>query len=693
MGAPFVVNAMEIKITCREKGESQGVYSALQKPDLESAFDRLETGENVSAGNDNGMFADSGQDDVTIWRWRVKNNSDEVWSGVVRLELHFEKENPRFFLPAFLYGRNKGEWPANVRWSYPRLREGKEEMPYSSWWMVRSDRLSHPAALVYDKGRVLGLSAAPYLEKKEGRLIAHEAGKRETFYQYAGFGCFLEEGFVAYTLGYENAPFLFVDASTIQERAALGENCLVLAPGEEVCLTVRVYDYEAQSPLDVQRALEDVYRQYHEAPRKGAGIRQAVQEISEAISKDSWRPEGKNYATQVHENEDGSLSYVDFFSISWTGGVEVAVPMLMAALRLDDEEMRGKALTCIQNVVEHSLNEASGLPYDAWADGKWNTRGWWYGHLHATGHASYLVGQAVFYILKGYEYEKRLKNIVHEDWLAFAGAVIEKMERTKNQDAEYPYIWSEETGAGLEYDAFSGAWCLACCAYYSFLTGDRSHLAGMRESEAHYYRAYLGRMECYGTPLDTDKAVDSEGILAYIKAVRYLHEITGEGIFRKHMREALGYEFSFKFCYNSPVKVPPLSKLGWSSCGGSVTSTCNPHIHPMSNNVVDEMLYYLEGGEDAYIISRLMDTVGWGCQTYNTCDKEYDYGKKGWMSERFCHSEGLLLEHYADGSPASTWFLLLPWGGSNIVEGMAGELWERMEKGTCGGKERIMPDE
>lgn len=86
---------------------------------------------------------------------------------------------------------------------------------------------------------------------------------------------------------------------------------------------------------------------------------------------------------------------------------------------------------------------------------------------------------------------------------------------------------------------------------------------------------------------------------------------------------------SFKFCYNSPIKLPPLSKIGWSSCGGSVTSVSNPHIHPMSSNIIGELLYYVENKDDKYIRNRMMDTIEWSCQTYNTYDHEYDYGKKG----------------------------------------------------------------
>ena len=142
------------------------------------------------------------------------------------------------------------------------------------------------------------------------------------------------------------------------------------------------------------------------------------------------------------------------------------------------------------------------------------------------------------------------------------------------------------------------------------------------------------------------------------------------------MRDALYYEYTFKFCYNSLIKVPPLGSVGWSSSGGSITSVVNPHIHPMSSSILDEMFYYLSRKEDAYIRGRLEDTVAWSCQCHNTFDGEFGYGKKGWMSERFCHSEGLVKERYPDGSLASTWFALMPWACGSILEGLTGEAWD-----------------
>jgi hypothetical protein len=95
----------------------------------------------------------------------------------------------------------------------------------------------------------------------------------------------------------------------------------------------------------------------------------------------------------------------------------------------------------------------------------------------------------------------------------------------------------------------------------------------------------------------------------------------------------------------------------------------------MSSSVMDEMVYFLSRQDDEYIRSRLEDTLLWSCQCHMIADREYGYGRKGWMSERFCHSEGLLTERYPDGLPASTWFALMPWAAGSILEGLTGELW------------------
>lgn len=112
------------------------------------------------------------------------------------------------------------------------------------------------------------------------------------------------------------------------------------------------------------------------------------------------------------------------------------------------------------------------------------------------------------------------------------------------------------------------------------LTGDTADLPAMERSEVHYYDAFIRRAECTAARRIPAKPVDSEGVLAYIRVARLLHELTGKAVYLDHLRDALCYEYSFKFCYNVPVQVPPLSRLGWSSCGGSITSVANRTFTP-----------------------------------------------------------------------------------------------------------------
>lgn len=601
--------------------------------------------------------------------------AETAFEGVIRIAMPVGADAPRFFLPGFMYGTNRGETPLVVDSKCPRLRKNGE-FPASSWWMTRSDRLSHPCALAYGGGRMTGFAASPYYVRQGGQRLPWLPGLRGDFDQYTGFGCSLQQREIWYTLGYENAPWFFQNSHCHHPRAPLDANCFSLAQGESIVVRLYCFDIPAEDERALHDALKWVYLQYHESPRHLSGVRETVQDIATAIARDAWLPEHHTYSGFVFDRGD-HFAYNPLPSISWTNGLSAAVPMLVSSIRLKSETMRLQALDCIDHIVRYSVNEQNDLPYLVEEDGQWSNRGWWYDRQRTPGHAAYLVGQSVYLILKAYEWEKRESGVMHDDWLAFAERVISRTEQSRNADGEYPYILSEKTGAGLEYDSFSGAWCMAAAAYYSFLTESSAYVSALLHSERWYHNAYIRRQECYGGPLDIDKNIDSEGILAYIRGVRYLHEITGEPYLLEHLRDALYYEYSFKFCYNSPIKVPPLSRTGWSSCGGSITSVVNPHIHPMSSSVMDEMAYFLSKQEDSYIRSRLEDTLLWSCQCHNTVDREYDYGKKGWMSERFCHSEGLLTERYPDGKPASTWFALMPWACGSLLEGLTGTLWPK----------------
>ena len=659
-----------IRFTARKKGEGCE-YRPLEASGL-AAGCSLKSGSGAAG-------------DPWICGVEIRNGNSGPWEGVVRLGLPFESAAPRFFLPGFMYGTNRGEAPLVADSRTPRLRVGPAECPASPWWLTRADRLSHPVALAFTGSRVTGLCAAPYFVRTGGARLPWTPGLAGALDQFAGFGCDIERLEVCYTLGYENAPWFFLDSHHILPRAGLDGNAIRLEAEEALVLDVAVFDYPAADARDIDGAIRWVYRRCHEPPREGLPVRTVVEDIAGAVSRDAWLADSPAYAGFVfdwqHDHEVRRLP-----SISWTNGLAVAVPMLQAAHRLGRREMRAQALRCIDHIVHTSINPKNGLPFTAEIDGLWSNRGWWYDKQPVPGHAAYLVGQAAYYILKAREIEGR-NGVDHPEWLAFVEGVLTVTERSRNGDGEYPYIFSEESGAGLCYDSMSGAWCLAAAAYHAALTGDRRRLPGLLESEAHYHAAFIVPMVCYGGPLDIDKQVDSEGVLAYIRAARWLYELTGDEALLEHMGDALAYEFTFKLCYNAPIQVPPLSRVSWSSCGGSITSVTNPHIHPMSSSIIDELAWYVERTGDAYVKNRLDDTVNWSRQVSSRYDGEYDYGKRGWMSERFCHCEGLLTERYPDGSPASTWFALMPWACGCILEGLTGAIWREGE-GVDTGSDR-----
>ena len=622
----------------------------------------------------------------------IKNTSADYFEGIIKLELTGEIEDVSadgtpvktgFYLPGFMYGTNRGDKPWKVDCKFPRLRSSvihpeNSDCPLSSFYMVRADRLSHPCALMYMEnqggqkeqnasGRILGFNTTPLINNEKG------------FVQYGGFTCHndSEHPCVGYTFGYENAPWLFIQSHTIMPRQT-EENYFALKPKQEVSQTFYVYDFGATAITDIHKVIRNVYDIYHEPPRPGKPVEEAVKDLSLAVCDYAWLPELKCYSGFVREDgfdEAGKekFSYNTIPSISWTNGIVVAYPQLVAAAKLENKKMREQALACIQNVVDGSLNPESSLPYETFDGKNWSCHGWWYDGMHSGGHSAYLDGQFIYYLLKSYLFEKENNKTTHSDWLDFAKKVISSFERERNRSGEYPFIFSEADGCGIEYDSLGSCWCLAASALYTKIAG--TEVCVLERSLTHYYDSFIAKLECYGSPLDTDKAPDNEGILAFIRAAKILHQITGIKLYLDYLETALDQEFSYKFCYNSRITVPPLSNINWSSCGGSITSVCNPHIHPMSSSIVGEMEYFIKhAGADsrtaAYIKSRLEDTVRWGCQTYNHHDGEYGYGKVGWMSERFCYSQGLVVEKYPDGTPASTWFALMPWASASVLEGL-----------------------
>lgn len=623
-------------------------------------------------------------DSITVFDVEIENLSDNSWSGIVKFELTVPSGDPWFFMPGFIYGDNQSFLDHKyMQKLWPRVRRGEPDIPYASYFRVRSDRLSYPLSALYSNGHVYGISGSPYMVNNEEGDVFWYPGIKGDFLQFNGFGCEMDtiSASVSFTIGYENAPWLYVAGDIIEPATAPEEGAVSIPAGGSLSFKLHVYSYNAEDRRALNYAIKNQVALFHEEPRKVVSKLQGIEDLSVAVFEDAYDRIAKNYATVTRLENGEVLRDQSSFSIGWTGGMVVATPLLMAAHRLDREDMRLQALECIQDIVDNSLNEKSGLPYDAKSNGEWTTNGWWEHYIWKpiegiSAHSSYLAGQAMFYILKAYEIEKAYFNVNHNDWLDFVIQVSNRIEQTKNSEHEYPYRWSPETGEALDYDAIGGAWCLATRAYLASMLKDSLMLKQSEQSIDHYWNKFVKQVNCYGTPHDIWMATEEEGVLAFVKAAAILHQYTGEEKYLMYLRDGIDYEFTWKYCYNTMIMVPPLSKVNWSSSGGSGTSIANPHVHPMGNLIMDEILYYAKVTGDNYYYKRAKDVFYWPLQSYNHYDGELDFGKRGWMSERHCPHQGLLIEKYPDGKPASIWFVFHSWASGCALESLCGDSFD-----------------
>ena len=121
------------------------------------------------------LQGDGSADSPLLHEVTIRNDGEISWNGIIRLDLSFDSLSPRFFMPGFMYGTNRGDAPLQTGSKAPRLRKGSPDFPASAWWMTRSDRLSHPAVFAFAGNRITGLCASPYFLRADGRITPSTA--------------------------------------------------------------------------------------------------------------------------------------------------------------------------------------------------------------------------------------------------------------------------------------------------------------------------------------------------------------------------------------------------------------------------------------------------------------------------------------------------------------------------------------
>jgi len=569
---------------------------------------------------------------------------------------------PYIMIPGFLYGSNNLKYSLNS--PFPKLDYGKEAgWPSGGIFSTRADRSTHHCMLgIYGKeGLLIGVDEC---------INGIEYSTEDVWaprYLYNGF--FIDTSgdhfdLLGFTIGYEHFPKRYTMVWEDPKTPGMDEYKTSFIKGQKgktLQLQAHLYTRNIESLSDYGSLLQGYYGMIHQALLKRADRLESIKKIADAIIEYGWQAEHKYF--YLCDNEDGRTSG----DIAWVGGMQAAYPLLKAGIKIDEIRYKNVAIEFMDNLCRNVLNEKAGLFYEEFRDGIWQVTGWWGIRKNCLNigdnplHSAYLNGQASYYVLKSLE----LLSTYPPEWLNAAKTVLETALKSQNEDGAYACFFSPKDGQGVDYIGFHSCWFTPGMILLAKATKEERYLTSAKRA-IEFYISQLEGGEIFGTPMDTHNAVDQEGNLSFLIACVEMHKITKEDKYLKYALKSCDWEFSWKFAYNTVFSNDPLRKMNWSSCGGSITSVHNPHIHHMGNLVAGELFYVYQQTKSSYIGSRLKDTCIWGLGSYNTKDNDFGFGKTGHATEQFFYSDALLLPWYRphDGG---VWEAYLPWCTASVL--------------------------
>ena len=468
------------------------------------------------------------------------------------------------------------------------------------------------------------------------------------------------------SLGYTNDPTTFKNRST-PAPSTRSMACKAQTSG-------RIYLHSGPR-TELHEIIRQEYARHQDRAVPRNTLRQAVQGMLDTFAYQNFDAAAGEYTNRCcrppRETEMRPWRLVT--EIGWTGGGVLAYPLVLCrdALGADAEAPLAAAMSGEQlfDRIADAYNENSGLLNDLMAPNAAGSQvnGWWTGYgLVKDCHCAYTVGSAVHYLTKTMDYLHQNGKPCPAKWMDAAQKVLHTVMDLQRADGAFGYTYSTQERKVLDWSGFAGCWFAPALVYLYRLTGEERCLHSA-EKALHYYHTFVKDLNCYGTPMDTWKAVDEEGNLAFMRGSRLLYEQTGKAEFLQYMKDSAGYEFLWRYGYKTYPEHTPLNQ-GWSACGGAVTSVSNPHIHPMGVIIDTDLRYLARVTGDGYYASRAADSAAWMLQCLELYPAATGYGRYGILSERWCPSDGLDVERFSDGRPFSSWFSHNLWASACVLE-------------------------
>lgn len=554
-------------------------------------------------------------------------------------------------IPCNIYGDNHA---AEAKpGEFPLLTKDHHEVAFCApLWEFRADRAAMPLAALCWDGGVAAAAVEPYSESEAG-IIRN------------GVFAALPDAF-GISLGYTNDPTTFKNRST-PAPSTRSMACKAQTSG-------RIYLHSGPR-TELHEIIRQEYARHQDRAVPRNTLRQAVQGMLDTFAYQNFDAAAGEYTNRCcrppRETEMRPWRLVT--EIGWTGGGVLAYPLVLCrdALGANAEAPLAAAMSGEQlfDRIADAYNENSGLLNDLMTPNAAGSQvnGWWTGYgLVKDCHCAYTVGSAIHYLTKTMDYLHQNGKPCPAKWMDAAQKVLHTVMDLQRADGAFGYTYSTQERKVLDWSGFAGCWFAPALVYLYRLTGEERCLHSA-EKALDYYHTFVKDLNCYGTPMDTWKAVDEEGNLAFMRGSRLLYEQTGKAEFLQYMKDSAGYEFLWRYGYKTYPEHTPLNQ-GWSACGGAVTSVSNPHIHPMGVIIDTDLRYLARVTGDGYYASRAADSAAWMLQCLELYPAATGYGRYGMLSERWCPSDGLDVERFSDGRPFSSWFSHNLWASACVLE-------------------------
>jgi len=581
------------------------------------------------------------------------------------------KDEYYHLIPCNIYGdNNKG---GCVPGELPFLTKKEEDCFTSERWEMRADRAATPLSALSFAGGAVGISIDPYADGIQGGVRVKE-GREEGKVVHIHNGVFAKlPYYCGVSLGYTNDPVTYV-----------GKRCCTASTAERARKAMAcgmIYLLEGTGRALIHTMIRREYPKRHQRAVYQKTALEAIRGMVESFTQRNWDDTAQEYTNmKCHIPEEPHMSpWREVCDIGWCGGGVLAYPLVLARAipGVVNEETFRKARSG-EEMIDHILeayNSVSGLLYNYTKPRRagGDPNGGWMSL--PTGHSAYMLGSALHYILKTAVWLAETGKEYPQHWLKRSKEVLDHVVKLQREDGAFGFGYSQNEEKVIEWNGFAGCWFAPALVYLWKLCGEEGYLQSAKKA-LRYYQHYVGSLFCYGTPLDTRQAVDEEGNLAFIRGCRLVHEYTQEEEFLEYLKQGAEYEYLWRYSYKARPEYPPLNDGEWNSCGGSVTSVSNPHIHPMGLIVDTDLRYLARQTGDVYHWDRAEDSFAWAMQNLERYPEKNGYGWYGIMSERWCPSDGLLIEQYTDGTPSSTWFSYNLWAAANALEAIEEKLLE-----------------